>query len=70
MQEMVGCDYFRTSAIFQVPDNLVFVGGITRLIEQAIGTEWAFGINYGLRLTSTFSTNFRVVVNVDTSGLI
>jgi hypothetical protein len=43
---------------------------ITRLIEQAIGTEWAFDINYGLRLTSTFSTNFRVVVNVDTSGLI
>jgi len=26
MQDSVGGDYYRTSAIFWVPDNLVFVG--------------------------------------------
>ena len=70
MQDLVDGDNNRTPVKFQGSDIYRFVGGITRLIEQAIGTEWAFGINYGLRLTSTFSTNFRVVVNVDTSGLI
>jgi hypothetical protein len=28
MQAMVSCDYFHTPAIFQVSDNLVFVGDI------------------------------------------
>jgi len=29
IQDLVCCDYFRTPVIFQVPDNLVFVGEIT-----------------------------------------
>jgi hypothetical protein len=44
MQDSACCDKNRTSVIFQVPDNLVFVGGIGKLALNDYARSHAFGL--------------------------
>jgi len=39
MQDLVGCDYFCTSAIFQGLDILVFIGGIWNFQKEVWGKD-------------------------------
>ena len=60
MQDLVGGDYNRTPAIFQVPDNLVFVGVSTGFLSPKIRVLYARYVKFFVGKWMLESTSLNV----------